>query len=249
MENSIGKTKVSVGSWITVPHPTIVELMSSFDFDWLCIDLEHSPVSYLELQNAIQIIQGKGKKAYVRVPLNSHYHTKFPLDAGPDGIIIPMVNSKKEAMEAVQHCFYPPKGKRSVGLARAHKFGFDFNSHYNKNIHELDLIVQVEHVNAVEEIDEILSVQEIAGVFIGPYDLSSSLGIPGQLDHPRLLECIKIVEKKALLASKKLGMHIIQPDSSILESNIENGYNFLAFSIDTLFLGHNVQNQLRKIKR
>lgn len=238
----------SIGTWITIPHPTIVELLSSFNFDWLCIDLEHSPISYLELQNAIQIIQAKGKKAYVRVPLNSHYHTKFPLDAGPDGIIIPMVNSKQEAYEAVQYCFYPPKGKRSVGLARAHKYGFDFNSHYQKNINELDLIVQIEHINAVKDIKEILSIEEISGVFIGPYDLSSSLDIPGQLEHPKLIECTKIVEEETIKANKKLGMHVIAPEAEKINAKIQEGYSFLAFSIDSLFLGHNVQNQLAKIK-
>ena len=240
---------MQLGTWIVTPHPSIVELMANHRFDWLCIDLEHSPVSRQELQIALAIIQGKGKKAFVRVPLNSHLEIKYPLDAGADGIIIPMVNSAAEAREAVQHCLYPPKGKRGVGLSRAQGYGFGFEGHLKKNLKDLTIIVQIEHINAVNEIEAILDVEGVAGVFLGPFDLSGSLGIPGQFDHPSMVAAIKKVADATLKTKKFLGAHVIAPDHRTVKSYAEKGYNFIAFSLDTLFLGQKIRDELAALGR
>ena len=240
---------MQLGTWITVPHPSIVELMSAQPFDWVCVDLEHSPTSRQELQIALAIIQGKGKKAFVRVPLNSHLEIKFPLDAGVDGIIIPMVNSAAEARAAVEHCLYPPAGKRGVGLARAQGFGFGFEKHLQKNRDELTIIVQVEHVNAVREIDEILAVPGVSGVFLGPYDLSGSMNIPGQFDHPDMVAAIQKVADATKKAGKILGAHVIAPDHKVVNMYAQKGYNFIAFSLDTLFLGQKIRDELKAFGR
>lgn len=238
-----------LGTWITVPHPTVVELLAGQNFDWLCVDLEHSPVSRLELQAAVAIIQGAGKKAFARVPQNTHNDIKYPLDAGIDGIIIPMVNSFEEAEAAVSYCRYPPKGTRGVGLARAQKFGFGFPEHLQKNLTDLEIILQVEHVRAVEQIDKILELKEVAGVFLGPYDLSGSMGIPGQFDHPRMKEAIALVAKKTLAAGKLLGAHVIAPDHKAVSDYQKIGYNFVAFSLDTLFLGQKVRDEMQAFQQ
>ena len=240
---------MQLGTWITVAHPTIVELMASQPFDWLCVDLEHSPVSRQELQVAMALIQGKGKKAFVRVPYNSHLEIKFPLDAGADGIIIPMVNSAEEAKIAVENCLYPPIGKRGVGLARAQGFGFGFEKHLQKNHNDLTIIVQIEHVRAVKEINEILNVPGVSGVFLGPYDLSGSMGIPGQFDHPDMIASIKAVAEAALKTGKLLGAHVIAPDHKVVNIYAEKGYNFIAFSLDTLFLGQIIRDELVALGR
>ncbi len=236
-----------LGTWITVPHPSIVELVVDEGFEWLCVDLEHSPISRQELQLAVAMIQSKGKKAYARIAANSHLEAKFPLDSGIDGIIIPMVNSAAEAEQAVKNCLYPPKGVRGVGLARAQKFGFGFEEHLKKNLTQLEIFVQVEHIDAVRQIDEILSIAELTGIFLGPYDLSGSMGIPGQFDHPAMKEAIRTVAKKTLDAGKWLGVHVIPPDHKVLRSYIELGYNFIAFSIDTYFLGQKIRDELRAL--
>ena len=118
------KKKVLIGSWITLNHFSIAEIMSEAGFDWLCIDMEHSVIDYFEAQQLIAIIQSKGIKAFVRVGENNARIIKRVLDAGADGIIVPMVNSKEEAIKAIEAVKYPPKGKRGVGLARAQKYGF-----------------------------------------------------------------------------------------------------------------------------
>lgn len=240
---------MQLGTWITAPHPSVVELMASQPFDWLCVDLEHSPVSRQELQTALALIQGKGKTAFIRVPLNSHLEIKYPLDAGADGIIIPMVNSAAEARDAVQHCLYPPKGKRGVGLARAQGFGFGFERHMKKNLGDLKIIVQIEHIKAVNEIEEILKIDGVSGVFLGPYDLSGSMGIPGQFDHPEMVAAIKKVADATLKTKKWLGAHVIAPDHKVVNSFAEKGYNFIAFSLDTLFLGQKIREELSALGR
>jgi 2-keto-3-deoxy-L-rhamnonate aldolase RhmA len=239
---------MQLGTWITAPHPSIVELMASQPFDWLCVDLEHSPVSRTELQVALALIQGKGKKAFVRVPFNSHLEIKYPLDAGADGIIIPMVNSADEARRAIEHCLYPPTGKRGVGLARAQGFGFEFEKHLQKNLKELTIIVQIEHINAVREIDEILAVPGVSGVFLGPYDLSGSMGIPGQFDHPDMISAINKVADSTVKSGKLLGAHVIAPDHKAVNTYTERGYDFIAFSLDTLFLGQKIRDELEALK-
>jgi 2-keto-3-deoxy-L-rhamnonate aldolase RhmA len=237
-----------LGSWITVPHPTIVEILARQDFEWICVDLEHSPVNRLELQTAVAIIQGHGKKAFARVALNSLHHIKFPLDAGVDGVIIPMVNSAAQAKDAIESCLYPPHGNRGAGLSRAQAFGLDFDGHLKKNFSDLEIIVQIEHIQAVEEIDEILALDRLNGVFIGPFDLSGSMGIPGQLDHPRLKEAIKKVASKTSESGKLLGAHVIKPDAKSVKDFKSRGFDFLAFSLDTLFLATKIKDELDQMK-
>jgi len=238
-----------IGTWITVPHPTIVDLISQQDFDWVCVDLEHSPVSRSELQNSIQIIQGNGKKAFVRVPKNDHTEVKFPLDAGVDGIILPMVNSAEETSLALENCLYPPLGKRGVGLSRAQGYGFKFEDHLRQNLEALEIIVQVEHIQAVNEIDSILDFTRLDGVFLGPYDLSGSLGLPGQLNHPKVQEAIERVADKTLSRSKILGAHVIKPSAEELDRFRFRGYNFLAFSIDTFFMGQKIKDEMLAVRK
>ena len=239
---------ISLGSWITVPHPTIVDLIARNDFDWLCVDLEHSPVSRREMQSAVTIIQGYGKKAFVRVSQNSHNDIKFPLDSGVDGIIIPMINSKEDAEKAVASCLYPPKGNRGVGLARAQNYGFGFEDHLKKNLNDLEIILQVEHIKAVEEIDSILAMEGISGIFVGPYDLSGSMGIPGQFDHPDMISALTEVSKKTLQSGLFLGAHVINPCHNDFKKYQELGYNFVAFSIDTFFLGQKLKEELKIVR-
>ncbi len=238
---------VSIGTWITVPHPTIVELANQQKFDWICVDMEHSPMSKLDLQTAVALIQGAGKKAFVRVQKNSHELIKFPLDSGVDGIIIPMVNSAEEAQQAVASCLYPPLGNRGVGLARAQKFGFGFEEHLRQNKEDLKIILQIEHIQAVEQIDAILRTPHLHGIFLGPYDLSGSMGIPGEFNHPKMKAAIRTVAESTLAAGKALGAHIIQPDHGRVLEFMRNGYNFIAFSIDTYFMGQAMKDQLAQL--
>jgi len=156
VKNESPMDQISLGSWITLAHPSICEIMADAGFDWLCIDMEHSVIDYFEAQQLITTIQAKGIKAYVRVGENNSRIIKRILDAGADGVVVPSVNSEADAIKAVEATKYPPKGKRGVGLARAQKYGFGFDDYYNNKVKKIKLIVQIEHINAINELDKII---------------------------------------------------------------------------------------------
>jgi len=240
--------KASIGSWITLNHFSIAEIMADAGFDWLCVDMEHSVTDYAEAQQIISAIQAKGLKAFVRVGENNTRIIKRVLDAGAEGIIVPMVNSKEEALKAIDAVKYPPKGKRGVGLARAQKYGFGFEEYKDNYADDIKLIVQIEHVDAVNNLEEILSLEEIDGTFIGPYDLSGSMGKPGKYDDDDVKEVLQRYEDTARKYDKLIGFHVIQPDYKLVLDKINKGYNFIAFSLDTLFLGSIARNQMKRLK-
>ena len=240
--------KVSIGSWVTLNHFSIVEIMADAGFDWLCVDMEHSVTDYSEAQLLIATIQSKGIKAYVRVGENNNRIIKRVLDAGADGIIVPMVNSKEEAINAINSVKYPPVGKRGVGLARAQNYGFGFDDYKDNIADNVKLIVQIEHIDAVNNLEDILSLDDIDGTFIGPYDLSGSMGKPGNYNDDDVIKIIKKYEDTAKKYNKLIGYHVIEPDYNLVNEKIESGYNFIAFSLDTLFLGTIIRNQIKKIK-
>ena len=131
----------SIGTWITINNSMVTDVLAMWDFDWLCVDLEHSVTDYGQMQAMISIIQGHSKKAYVRVGKNDTLIIKRALDAGADGIIVPLVKNKKEAEKAVDAVYYPPVGNRGVGLARAQKYGFGFDEYRDNISKDIKLIV------------------------------------------------------------------------------------------------------------
>lgn len=238
-----------IGSWITLNNVSVAEIMADAGFDWLCVDLEHSITDYAEAQQLIIAIQSKGLKAFVRVGENNARIIKRVLDAGADGIIVPSVNSAAEARRAVEAVKYPPYGKRGVGLARAQNYGFGFEHYRDVKTKEIKLIAQIEHINAIQELDAIIQTDGIDGTFIGPYDLSGSLGKPGEWDDPKVKEALNVYEETAMKYKKLIGFHVVQPDHKLVEEKIAKGYNFIAFGFDAMFLGTMVRNQLNRLKR
>lgn len=237
-----------IGSWITLNHPSIAEIMADAGFDWLCIDMEHSVTDYFEAQQLIMAIQSKGIKAFVRVGENNARIIKRVLDAGADGIIVPSVNSAEEAKKAVEAVKYPPNGKRGVGLARAQAYGFDFENYRDVKSRDIKLIVQIEHINAIRELDSIIQTDGVDGTFIGPYDLSGSMGKPGNYNDGDVLEALEKYEVIAKKYNKWIGYHIIKPDYALVEEKVAAGYNFIAFSFDAYFLGNSIRQELVKRK-
>ena len=241
--------KISIGSWITLNHFSIIEIMAEAGFDWLCVDLEHSVIDYYDAEILIATIQAKGIKPYVRVGQNNELVIKRVLDAGAEGIIVPMVNSQKDALRAVASIKYPPQGSRGVGLGRAQNYGFNFEEYASSADRDIAIIVQIEHIEAIHNLEEILSVDQIDASIIGPYDLSGSIGKPGQFEDDDVKEAILNYEKISKKFDKPFGYHIIKPDHKLLIEKIKKGYSFLAFSLDTLFLGTMVRAEMEKIRK
>jgi 2-dehydro-3-deoxyglucarate aldolase len=238
----------TLGSWITLNSVSVAEILADSGFDWLCVDMEHSVTDYRDVQLLIAAIQSKGVRAFVRVGENNTRIIKRVLDAGADGIIVPMVNTKADAQKAVAAVNYPPLGTRGVGLARAQGYGFGFDEYKDGKAKEITLIAQIEHIDAVDNLDEILSVDGIFGTIVGPYDLSGSMGKPGNYDDADVKQILDKYETTAKNYEKLIGFHVIQPDYNLVLEKIELGYNFVAFSLDSLFLGQTARAQNLKLR-
>jgi len=229
--------KVYLGGWLTQPNKATTEVMAkSGYFDWLAIDIEHNPISINQVEDMIRIIQLSNIEAYVRLSENNPVLIKRVLDAGADGIIVPMVNSAEDVKKAIDACFYPPRGKRGVGLARAQNYSPLGLQEY-KRISEpkIKIIIQIEHINAVKQIDEIFSIQGIFGYFIGPYDLSASLGKPGDFRCKEVLEALNIVKQAGINHRIRAGYHVIEPNPQEVLNKKKQGYKIIAVSTDMLF--------------
>jgi len=231
--------KVSLGSWMSMAHTSIAEILASAGYDWVVIETEHTAIDVSEVLRLIMAIEGRGAIPLVRLAWNDPIQAKAVMDSGAAGVLVPMVNSKADAERAVQSIKYPPMGFRGVGLARAQGYGVSFDEYVRTaNDHSL-LIVQIEHIDAVQNIDEILSVPGIDGTFIGPYDLSLSMGLAGQLHHPDVEAAKQRVLEAAKAHGLVAGIHLVHPDTAVdeLKQCVARGYQFIALGTDILFLG------------
>ncbi len=249
LKEKLNSNQTTIGSWITIGHHSIVEIMAFGKFDWLAIDMEHSPISSEKCQELIMAIQSKNISPIVRVSKNSSVEIKKAMDSGAHGVIVPMISSEKDALKAVSYTQYPPYGKRGAGLARAQDYGQGFEDYCTWLSSSSVVIAQIESIEAVNNIEKIITTEGIDGIIIGPYDLSASLGYPGDLNNKLLLEAIKSVEIACKKNSFPLGCHIIKPNNKKLDEKINIGYNFIGFSLDFLFLGEKIIEEMKKIKK
>ena len=241
--------ELTIGSWLTIPHPMVVEIMATGGFEWLVVDLEHTSMDMRDVHTLITTIQANQMKAIVRVSKNEEVVIKRVLDIGADGIIVPMVNSEHDANKAVEYAKYPPKGKRGVGLFRAQKYGVGFDDYKKWLDDDLVIIAQIEHIDAVKNINEIINVEGIDGVIIGPYDLSSSMGFPGEYYREDVSQAIEEVLKVCAVNNFPSGFHVIETDPDIFLKRVSEGCSFMAYSIDFFFLGDLVRSGMRQIRK
>jgi 2-dehydro-3-deoxyglucarate aldolase len=248
LKEKLRNREVTFGSWLTIPHLSIIEIMSSANFEWLTIDLEHSAIDISTLQNLVAHVQANQMEALVRVSKNEEVIIKRVMDAGANGVIVPMVKNAEEAKQAVSWVKYPPQGTRGVGLSRAQHYGIGFNE-YNKWVQEEAVVIaQIEHIEGVENLAEILDVDGVDGIIVGPYDLSASMGKPGMFYDDDVQDVLAKIDKITLEKSKNLGFHVIESDHQKVIDKLEMGYNFVAFSLDFFFLGDKAREQMQLLK-
>lgn len=248
LKEKLKDKKLTIGSWISIAHPDVVEIMATAGFEWLVVDLEHTSTDINTAKTLIATIKAKGLQPLVRVGANDELIIKRVMDAGAEGIIVPMIKSAAEAKQAVNYIKYPPYGKRGVGLYRAQNYGTSFNEYKEWNQKSSVFIAQIEHIEAVKNIDEILTTEGLDGIMVGPYDLSASMGYPGEYDRDDVKAALEKVKEACKKHNKTLGFHVIKSDAEFLQEKINEGYTFLAFSIDFFFLGDKARAEMAKIK-
>ncbi|MBM7608430.1 2-keto-3-deoxy-L-rhamnonate aldolase RhmA [Lysinibacillus composti] len=249
MKNSL-KEKLKSGKCVYGPFmmtasTDTAEILANVGCDMIMIDGEHGAMGFETAGKMISQIKYTQTTPLLRVPWNDLTMVKQGLDTGASGIMIPMINSKEEAERAIQYCHYPPNGVRGFGAGRASLFGINTESYWEYAKEELLVILQVEHVKAVENIDEILSVPGIDVVFIGPMDLSVSMGVKGELDHPDM----QAAYSKVLDACQK---HNIVPgimtQPNLMKKHIDLGFRFLLGGIDAMFIHQGAKQLLEEFK-
>jgi len=249
LKKKLNHNELTIGSWITIAHSSIAELMAKTGgFDWLVIDMEHSVVELRDVQEIIQALDISGVQPLVRLTSNDENQIKRVMDAGAHGVVVPLINSKGDAERAVQSVYYPPLGTRGAGLARAQEYGASFQEYRKWLEKNAVVIAMIEHRKAVENIIEILNVPGIDGYIIGPYDLSASLGVPGNFDDPRVIKAIKEIYAGGQATGKAGGIHVVDPDLQTLKKFIDDGFTFIGYGMDIRFLDTICRDHLTKIK-
>lgn len=248
LKTRLARHELTIGSWITLGHPSIAEIMAKAGFDWLVLDTEHSVLELSEVQAIIQVLDGQQCPAIVRLTSNHPDQIKRVMDAGASGIMVPMIKSAEDARAAVNAVYYPPEGTRGVGLARAQGYGASFQAYRQWLRDNAVIIAMIEHIQAIEDIDAILSTPGIDAYIIGPYDLSGSMGRPGELEHPDVQAAIRQILQAGIRHHKAGGVHVIEPDPAILQQRIEQGFTFLGYSLDIRMLDSLCRNHLNIIR-
>jgi 2-keto-3-deoxy-L-rhamnonate aldolase RhmA len=223
----MSNTDISLGTWLSLYSEAIAEVLVNAGYEWVTVDLEHSAITIDQAEKLIRVIDLAGAKPYVRVSSNDEVQIKRVLDAGAKGIIVPMVESKEDVLAAINATNYPPKGTRGQGYGEAKA-----RNNYIQNIsNKIELYIQIESKEALNHLDEMFS-QDINGYMIGPYDLSSSMGIAGDFTNVDFINAEESILETAKKYDIKRGYHIVEPDLEQLELRKSQGYNFIAFSVD-----------------
>lgn len=239
--------RICLGAWVTLSDPLVPEVMSYLGFDWLLIDTEHAPIPLDTLQTMILMMQRGGTPSIVRVPWNDLVMIKQALDVGAEGILVPMIRSADEARRAVEAAKYPPLGVRGFGPRAAADFGRRMTEYASEANDRTVVILQIEHIDAVNDLENILRVPGVDGLFIGPADLSYSMGIPLQWEHPDLIAAIKLVAQKARVAAVPIGGAV---DDTLEETLrwIDWGMQFVTLGVDWQFMRGAATGMLNSVR-
>jgi len=225
----------TIGSWIQIPHPSIAEIMGQAGYDWVALDLEHGAIALHQIPDLCRALELGGTLPLARLAHGHPKDCKQVLDAGVGGVIIPMIESAEQLISVRDFCGWPPAGTRGVGFSRANLFGKHFEA-YREEAQAPLLVAMIEHIRAVENLDAILQVTGLDAVLIGPYDLSASMGMTAQFGERTFGETLQRIRTLSQQHGVPCGIHVVQPDPVLLEKRMEEGYRFIAYSIDAVFL-------------
>jgi 2-dehydro-3-deoxyglucarate aldolase len=245
------KDQIAIGSWINTASPIAAELMATSGFNFLTVDVEHSAVDLVQSQALFQAIRSGNPDCapLVRLAGNIYSETKRYLDAGAVGVIAPFINTRDQAEELVRGVKYPPLGMRGVGFCRANAYGLNLNESVISANDQTFVCVQIEHAEALHNLDQILAVDGVDAAIIGPYDLSASMGITAQFDHPEMVNATRQILAACQRNNVIPGIHVVQPDPQEVVARYREGYRFIAYSLDITMLLNACVEGLGQVKQ
>ncbi len=249
VKQRIKRGEPTIGTWLSLASVIAAERMARAGFDWLTIDLEHSPTNWETAMAMVAVVGAQGCAPWVRVPSSSDENIKRALDLGAMGIVAPMVTSPEQARAVVASCKYPPDGVRSLAGGRNDAaWDTDSPTYFKQANNEIFVCVQIENVPSVERADEILAVPGIDCAFIGPQDLTGALGLAPMLDSPdpRYEEAIA----KVLAAGKKnnigVGLMVASPEAA--RKRHEQGFSMISLAAEARILSVAATQAVKEIK-
>jgi 2-dehydro-3-deoxyglucarate aldolase len=225
----------SIGSWMQIPHPSVAEIMGQAGYDWVAIDVEHGAVAVHQLPDLFRALELGNTLPLARIAHGHPKDCKQALDAGAGGIIVPMIESAAQLIAVRDACRWPPAGTRGVGFSRANLFGKYFETYCEEAQAPL-LVAMIEHHRAVEGLETILAVEGLDAILIGPYDLSASMGLTAQFNHPDFCATMEKIRNLAAAKTIPAGIHVVAPSPEQLQQRLGEGYRFIAYSIDAAML-------------
>ena len=232
------------GCWLSLADAGAAEIIGSTGFDWVLIDSEHAPNDIRSIRNQLSALQGSSSQVLVRVPVGETWLIKQVLDAGAQTVLVPMVESAEQARDLVRACTYPPTGTRGVGAtaARASRFG-SYSDYIRTADDQICLLVQVENRAGIAALDDILAVEGIDGVFIGPSDLSTDMGYQGDVDAPEVQDTIRDALGRIDAAGKAPGIMSLGEGTP---AYLKAGARFIAVAIDVVLLVKGARDTVAK---
>jgi 2-keto-3-deoxy-L-rhamnonate aldolase RhmA len=236
IKNKLNNREPAYAGWTSLGHPQVAEMIAKSGVDFVGIDIEHSTISHEQSQSIIAACHASGVSCLPRIATHSQEAIKRLLDSGADGIIVPTVDTPEQVEKLIKWMKYPPLGNRGYGIARAQGYGHDFNEYTKQWNESSSLIIQIESISAVENIEQLLQFEEVDGAMVGPYDISGSLGIPGQIEHEKVRGAGQLVVDACKKYGKACGTHDIDPTSERVQLAIESGYTFVVLASDVFIL-------------
>jgi len=236
LKEKFAKRERTFGGWISYREPAIAETFAKAGFDFIAIDMEHTTISIDDANRIITSIQSEGGICIPRQVSHNNDYMKPMLEAGADGIMIPMVNTVEEANIIVNNFKFPPVGCRSFGVNRAHGYGFDFERYISTWNDSGLFVIQIESITAVENIDALLTINGLDAVMIGPYDISGSLDVPGETDHPKVREAGRRVIDACERAGISCMTQVADVTADAVEDAFDQGYTSVVMGSDLFIL-------------
>ena len=246
-KSALANGETVIGCWLSLGDPLATEIAGTAGFDWLLIDGEHTPYDISRMRMQLMALESSDSHAAVRVPVGETWIIKQVLDAGAQTVLVPMVESAEQARQLVHDVRYPPTGGRGVGYSGARCSRFGAITDYGPTADaEVCLLIQVENMAGMAALDDILDVDGIDGVFIGPADLSADMGYMGQIMHPDVQAAIKGAFKKIEAAGKAPGVLATTPEMT--QDMLDAGARFVATGLDLLILANSLRALAKRWK-